>query len=66
MLYSATNGPAPGASGNGLSDDRPFDSPDNATSLIVLQNSGVANSALQYKLGRYVVATANANYIISK
>jgi hypothetical protein len=61
MRYSETNGPANGASGNGLSNNRPFGSPDNATALTASQNLGVANSALQYKLGRYVDTTSNAN-----
>jgi hypothetical protein len=61
MRYSATNGPQAKASGNGLSNNRPFGTPDNATSLTATQNEEVANSALQYKLGRYVDTTANAN-----
>ena len=68
IRYTASSGTATavaGSSGNGLSNNRPFGSPDNATALTGSQNSGVANSALQYKIGRYVDTNNNANNILS-
>lgn len=61
IRYTDAGGATASSSGNGLSNNRPFGSPDNATALTGSQNSGVANSALQYKLGRYVDTESNAN-----
>ncbi len=50
----------------GLTNNRPFGSADNQTSAVSgVQNGGVANSALQYKIGRYLdTTTNNANGLV--
>jgi hypothetical protein len=60
MRYVPTQAGAAGGSGNGLSNNRLFGNADNANALKASQNVDVANSALQYKIGRYVDTTANS------
>jgi hypothetical protein len=46
--------------GNGLTNNRPFGSTDNQTATVSgVQNGGVDNSVLQYKIGRYLDTTTN-------
>lgn len=57
MRYSAAGG-----SGSGISNNRVFgNGTDHQTSYQVNQNGNVVNSALQYKMGRYVDTSGNAN-----
>jgi len=57
---------AASGAGNGLTNNRPFGSADNQTAAASgVQNGGVANSALQYKIGRYLdTTTNNANGLV--
>ena len=61
MRYEKTQAGAAGSGGNGMSNNRPIGEPDNATSLTNSQNSKIANSALQYKIGRYLDTVNNSN-----
>ena len=60
MKYNATAG-ANTTSGNGFTNNRFIGTPDNQCALSATQNAGVGNSAIQYKIGRYVDMTANAS-----
>jgi len=60
MRYVPTQAGAANGGGNGLSNNRWIGTADNATALTASQNSGVANSALQYKIGKYVDTTVNS------
>jgi hypothetical protein len=67
LQYVKTYAGASSSGGNGLTNNRPFGSADNQTAAANgIQNSGVANSALQYKIGRYLDTTTNnsANRIV--
>ena len=61
MKYVSKQAGVSGGSGNGMSNNRPFGDPDNATTLTDKQNSTIANSALQYKIGRYLDTVNNSN-----
>ena len=56
MKYSTTTAVAATAAcpGYGMSNNRIIGSPDNQITLNQTQNAGVANGALQYKVGRYI------------
>ena len=47
--------------GYGMSNNRIVGSPDNQIALNAVQNSGVANGALQYKVGRYIDTNSQDN-----
>jgi hypothetical protein len=66
LQYVKTYAGAASSSGNGLCNNKPFGSADNQTSAANgVQNGGVANSALQYKIGRYLdTTTNNANGLV--
>ena len=67
LQYVKTYAGAASSSGNGLCNNKPFGTADNQTAAANgIQNGGVANSALQYKIGRYLDTTANnsANGIV--
>jgi len=54
------------SSGNGLTNNRPFDGvSDNQTAFSTIQNTGVGNACGQYKLGKYYDTTSNANLIVA-
>ena len=57
MQYVKTYSGVASGAGNGLTNNRPFGSVDNQTAASGAQNTGVANSALQYKIGRYLDTT---------
>jgi hypothetical protein len=65
MKYNPTYAAAAGtaSSGNGLSNNRPYAGvSDNQTSTSSgVQNAGIGNAALQYKIGRYYDTSTNAN-----
>ena len=56
MKYSNTTTTAATAAcpGYGISNNRIVGSPDNQIALNTVQNSGIANGSLQYKVGRYI------------
>jgi hypothetical protein len=67
LQYVKTYAGAASSSGNGLCNNKPFGSADNQTAAANgVQNGGVANSALQYKIGRYLDTTTSnsANGIV--
>ena len=51
--------------GYGISNNRIVGSPDNQIALNPVQNSGVANGALQYKVGRYIDTNSQDNGMTS-
>ena len=57
MQYVKTYAGVASGAGNGLTNNRPFGAADNQTAASGAQNNGVANSALQYKIGRYLDTT---------
>jgi hypothetical protein len=61
MRYVSKQAGVAAGSGNGLNINRSFGDPGNAASLNDKQNSTVANSALQYKIGRYLDTENNSN-----
>ena len=50
-----------GCPGYGISNNRIVGSPDNQIAVDVSQNTGVANGASQYKVGRYIDTIAQDN-----
>ena len=57
MRYSSSGG-----SGSGISNNRVFgNGTDHQTTYSINQNGTVINSALQYKMGRYIDTSGNAN-----
>ena len=62
MRYEKMQAGATSSSGNGMSNNLPFGAPDNSIAVSEgIQKSGIANSALKYKIGRYLDTTSNAN-----
>jgi len=62
MKYNTNYASTAGSSGNGLSNNRPYDgASDNQTTMGTKQNFGVGNSALQYKIGRYLDTTTSGS-----
>ena len=57
MQYVKTYAGVASGAGNGLTNNRPFGAADNQIAASGAQNNGVANSALQYKIGRYLDTT---------
>ena len=60
MKFNATAGTA-GTSGNGLINNRFVGTADNQSTIGNVQNVGVGNSSLQYKIGRYIDMTDAAS-----
>ena len=60
MKFNATAAAA-GTSGNGLTNNRFVGATDNQSTIGAVQNAGVANTALQYKIGRYIDMTDAAS-----
>jgi hypothetical protein len=62
MKYNPAYASTAGSSGNGLSNNRPYDgASDNQTTMGTKQNFGVGNAVLQYKIGRYLDTTASSS-----
>ena len=62
MKYTPTSVAATaGCPGYGMSNNRIIGSPDNQITVNPSQNTGVANGALQYKVGRYIDTNAQDN-----
>ena len=66
MKYTPSTGPGAvaataGCPGYGMSNNRIIGSPDNQITVNPSQNTGVANGALQYKVGRYIDTNAQDN-----